>query len=59
MDLMLMSNEIETYTPTPEEQAKRRKRSLAIAWSLVALVIVFFVTTMVRLGSNISNQAGG
>ena len=56
---MLMSNEIETYTPTPEEQAKRRKRSLAIAWSLFALVIVFFVTTMVRLGSNISNQAGG
>jgi hypothetical protein len=54
-----MAEEIETYTPTPEEQARRRKRSMAIAWTLVALVVVFFVTTIVRLGSNIAMQAGG
>ncbi len=51
-----MASEIETYTPTPEELARQRRRSLAIAWSLVALAVVFFVTTIVRLGANV---AGG
>lgn len=50
---------MQTYTPTDEERARQRKRSIAIAWSLVALVIVFFVTTLVRLSSNIPVQAGG
>jgi len=54
-----MAEEMQTYTPTAEDRARQRKRSIAIAWSLVALVILFFVTTMVRLGSNISMQAGG
>ena len=54
-----MAEEMQTHTPTAEERARQRKRSVVIAWSLVALVILFFVTTMVRLSSNISIQAGG
>jgi len=54
-----MADEIQTYTPSDEERARQRKRSIAIAWTLVALVVLFFVTTIVRLSSNISVQAGG
>lgn len=54
-----MADEMQTYTPTSEERARQRKRSVVIAWSLVALVLLFFITTMVRLSSNISMQAGG
>lgn len=39
-----------------EEKRKQRKRSLAIAWSLVALAVLFFVVTLVRLGANVANR---
>ena len=54
-----MAEDMQTYTPSDEERPRQRKRSVVIAWSLVALVILFFVTTGVRMGSNIAMQAGG
>ncbi len=40
-----------------EEQLKRRhKRSVAIAWILAALVSLFFVVTIVRLGGNVLDR---
>jgi hypothetical protein len=33
-----------------ERQRRQRTRSLAIAWILAALVVLFFVVTIVRLG---------
>ncbi len=54
-----MAEDMQTHTPSDEERARQRKRSIVIAWSLVALVILFFVTTVVRMGSNIATQAGG
>lgn len=40
-----------------EEQLKRRrKRSIAIAWILLALVGIFFAVTIVRLGGNVMNR---
>ena len=54
-----MADDMQTYTPTSEERARQRKRSVVIAWSLVVLVILFFITTMVRMSSNIDLQAGG
>ncbi len=40
-----------------EEQLKRRRtRSIAIAWILVALVAIFFAVTIVRLGGNVMNR---
>jgi hypothetical protein len=40
------------------EEAKRRQRlrSLAIAWALFALALLFFLVTIVRLGSNVANR---
>src|SRR5262249_58897040 len=41
-----------------EEERKRRqrKRSLAIAWILFALVVLFFVVTIVRLGGHVADR---
>jgi hypothetical protein len=47
--------DIETYEPTPEEAARRRKRSVAIAMILLALMTLVFVTTIVRLGGMTGN----
>ncbi len=43
---------------TPADEAKRRQklRSLAIAWALFALVVMFFLVTIVRLGANVANR---
>ncbi|MHA1524105.1 MAG: hypothetical protein ACTSY1_06825 [Alphaproteobacteria bacterium] len=36
---------------TPDQQRRRRGRSLAIAGILSGLVVIFFVMTIVRLGA--------
>jgi accessory gene regulator protein AgrB len=36
----------------PEDMARRKKRAIAMALILVALVVRFFITTMVRLGGH-------
>ena len=35
---------------TPEEQKRRRKRSIALALALGALVLIFYVVTIAKLG---------
>ena len=37
-----------------ERKRRQRKRSLAIAWILVGLVVLFFIVTIVRLGGNVA-----
>jgi len=40
-----------------EERLRRRKmRSIAIALALAALVVLFYVATLVRLGGNFLNR---
>ena len=34
----------------PEDMARRRKRALVMAAVLLGLVVLFFITTLVRLG---------
>jgi hypothetical protein len=45
---------------TDEEQKewerRRRARSIAIALALAALVAIFYVATLVRLGGNVFNR---
>ena len=41
---------------TKEELATRRKRSIAIAIALFALMALFYVTTVVRLGANVADR---
>ena len=38
-----------------ERQRRQRMRSIAIAWALAALVVLFFVVTIVRLGANVAH----
>ncbi|MAB13025.1 hypothetical protein [Parvibaculum sp.] len=35
---------------------RRRQRNVAIAWVLVALVVLFFVVTIAKLGGNIASR---
>ena len=45
------------YRPlTPEEEARRRKRSVAIALALGAMVVLFFVLTIAKLGPQVLNR---
>jgi len=39
-----------------ERLRRQRVRSIAIALSLVALVLLFYVATLVRLGGNVFNR---
>ncbi len=41
----------------PEDMARRRKRAIALALVLAGLVVLFFVTTVVRLGSDIAARS--
>lgn len=42
---------------SPEDMARRRKRSIALALILLGLVVLFFVTTIVRLGGNVADRS--
>ena len=39
-----------------EWERRRRLRSIAIALALAALVVLFYVATLVRLGGNVLNR---
>ena len=39
-----------------ERERRRRMRSIAIALAIGALVIIFYVATMARLGGNVFNR---
>ena len=39
---------------SPRDMARRRRRSIALALILAALVILFFITTIVRLGGDVA-----
>ena len=41
----------------PEDMARRRKRAIATALILAALVALFFITTIVRLGGSVAQRA--
>jgi hypothetical protein len=41
---------------SPDDMARRRKRSIAIALILLAMAVLFFITTLVRLGSSIADR---
>jgi hypothetical protein len=52
-----MANDGEKTPYWTEEQLKRRRqRSLAIAWVLGALVTLFFVITIAKLGGNVAKR---
>ncbi len=48
--------EILPQTLTPDQLRARRSRSIAIALILGALVVMFFVMTIVRMGGNVLDR---
>ena len=41
----------------PEDMARRKKRAIVMALVLLAMVALFFITTIVRLGGSIADRA--
>ena len=39
-----------------ENDKRRKRRSLAIAWALVGFMALFFVVTLTHLGGNVFNK---
>ena len=50
-----MAGEPDRVTLTPEQQRRRRARSIAIALALGALVILFYIVTLVE-GPGVLNR---
>jgi hypothetical protein len=42
---------------TPEDLARRKRRSVAMGLILAAVAVLFFVSTLVRLGGNIIDRS--
>ncbi len=51
-----MSPSDHRLTLTPEQQKRRRMRSVVIGLSLAFLVLLFYAATIVKLGSNIAGR---
>ena len=47
----------QTLRPTEEQARRRRNRSIAIALMLGALVVLFYIVTVVRLGPCILDRS--
>jgi hypothetical protein len=56
MGVMAMPRDDGPIVLTEEEKRRRRSRSIAIAWALAALVVIFFLVTIVRMGGNVFNR---
>jgi hypothetical protein len=41
---------------TEQQKRRQRARSIAIAFALAALVVIFYLVTIVRLGGNVFNR---
>jgi len=49
-----MATPVEPFSPA--DMVRRRRRNIVLAWSLAALFVIFFVSTLVRLGANIGER---
>lgn len=52
-----MKEAVVTQPFSPEDMARRRKRAIATALVLAGLVVLFFVTTLVRLGGSVAERS--
>ena len=51
-----MAHIIEKVTLTEEQKKRQHKRSLAIAFALGALVLIFYAITIVKMGPGVMNR---
>lgn len=48
--------EIERVTPSDNQKKAQRSRSIAIGFALAALVIIFYVATVIKFGPALLNR---
>jgi hypothetical protein len=48
-----MPTQIVVKPLTPEQEKRRRQRNVAIAFTIAALVAIFYAITIVKLGPNV------
>ena len=51
-----MTEIVEKVHLTEEQEKRRNKRSVAIALTLAALVVLFYAITMVKMGPEVLNR---
>ena len=51
-----MAEIIETIELTEAQKKRQRKRSMAIAFTLGALVLIFYAITIVKMGPGVMNR---
>lgn len=61
MTVVQQNQEQEDQAPSPGNEAssfdaRRRRRALVMAWALGAMVVLFFVVTIVKLGGNVMDR---
>jgi hypothetical protein len=56
MGMMAVPDEEAPIVLTQAEKRRQRTRSIAIALFLVALVVIFYLVTILRLGGNVFNR---
>jgi hypothetical protein len=56
MGMMAADDKDTPIVLTEQEKRRQRARSLAIAFALAALVVIFYLVTIVRLGGNVFNR---
>jgi hypothetical protein len=56
MGMMAAPDEEGPIVLTQAEKRRQRTRSIAIALFLVALVVIFYLVTILRLGGNVFNR---
>jgi hypothetical protein len=52
-----MEKPVQPAAFSPEDLARRKRRSIVLALILVVVVALFFISTLVRLGGNIAERA--
>lgn len=52
-----MAEEDKGITLSDEQKKKRRSRSVAIALALAALVVLFYIVTIIKLGPGVMDRA--
>lgn len=54
MSDVIKQGPVETVELTEAEQKARGRRSKAIAWGLVAMVVIFWAATVFKVGANLA-----
>jgi high-affinity K+ transport system ATPase subunit B len=56
MGMMATPDSDKPIVLTEEEKRRQRVRSIAIAFALATLAVIFFLVTIVRLGGHVFNR---